>query len=192
MSDETKTHKKSEDIARLFTEDIINKKVINRSNFSRVRAGGKYVRLPFESLQGKARRDYTKSSEVKTYRMIETLTYEDLKKMPQEEARRYFTELVEKHNNKEIASKLGVSGYKIYALQRELNVYRISRPELRPKAEKITVVPEPKKSQTTRHEWSIMLNLNGTGADLSDKLSGAGMLLSGDKHYVAKLTVEEV
>ncbi len=178
-------HKESEDIGRLFVEDIADKKRTGRGSFGRVRGGGKYVKLPFESLQGKAKRDYTKASEVRTYRMVETMTYEKLKELPKDEARKHFSELVKQYPNKEIAKKLGTSEYRVYLLQGELNVYR------RNVSKSLGVVPQSRPRLSNQSPLNATLNLGGSGEELDQQLSAIGALLNAKRQYKIRLVVEE-
>ncbi len=64
-------YERESDIARMFREEVQEKKVIGHSASKRTRGGGRRVTMTFEMLKGKAKKDYCGNGKVKTYFLSE-------------------------------------------------------------------------------------------------------------------------
>ncbi|WZY00385.1 hypothetical protein NSQ26_14035 [Bacillus sp. FSL W7-1360] len=117
------------DAERLFFQDVHSKKKTGAGVFSRAGKGKKHtfkggMRLPYDQLSNKEKKEYIKPSEVRSYNMNDVLPLEEFKKRSEQEQKELLERWRGLYKNKDICEKMGMREGPYYALLQKLNVPR--------------------------------------------------------------------
>ncbi len=139
------TYKRESEIAKMFREEIREKKVIGHSASKKVRSNGRRVTFPFEMLKGKEKKEYCGNGAVKTYFLsedelklyrgeVETMatkqttdgklgiTWAEIKKQPEKEQKKTLESLIREHRVADLAKKLGITDRTIHYRKKQLGM----------------------------------------------------------------------
>jgi hypothetical protein len=183
-----------ENLEHMFNKEIQEKKSIGRGVFNRATRTGRIgkVTMPTDRMSKKERKEYTKSSEVRCFKMTDIyMTWEEFNALPKEKKLQTVAGWLEGNTIGEIAQKLNVSGKKISpyfsALKRTGRINTMDQKSM-------TKVETPPVSVLNLKLPPFLISLNGEyeGKAVIEKLLKLGQALDEPTRYSVKLEIVEV
>ncbi len=181
-----------EDIDRIFTQDIIDKKkALSGLRGRATRTGNKGpMKTPVDFLTGAEKKAYKKSGKVVKTSMYDTLmTNKEFEELTSEQKKKTIEEYRKKFSNLEIARALGFKPSTYYSRIKALGV------ELSTYKEKTKIEKEGKemKEKPTKSSGGLSISLEGTfsSKELEERLSSLGLILKEGAEFTVSISIKE-